>query len=266
MIGLATNIVWQGIMVIIPIMLGLVASVQQALNPTITLVLATGWTGTSILAVRTINEYRKRSSDKIVNVASIMFLSDITISKLLPNELRIAHEEDIRKEITNLLNKMCQLLAYRIPDADKAAIFIILQERIEKTSFSLFTHHNHDSDYIYHTIENILDEESMAAKVAKDGKCRIVHDSNNPGKEVPWKETPNPSRYRGRALAPVQVPVKRVPKVIGVICFDTKVPWTLSESDQKLMLIFADKIGRLWLLTQENSLEYGTTPRRQNYG
>lgn len=220
LIGLVTNVLWQAIIIITPLALGLIAWTQQQItSPIITLVLAVGWAGTSGLAIRAINQYRERSSERMVKLASVMFISDITIRKLIPNDLRNGHEEDIRKEIINLLSKMCQLLAYRISLTHKAATFIIVQENEGKLIFKLFAHFNHDSDFIYHTIEKILPNgKTLAGQVIEDGKCRIVHDSNRPEKDNNWLPTNKPSLYRGRAVAPVQVPIKGEPKTIGAVC------------------------------------------------
>lgn len=210
------------------------------------------WTILSLAFIFWFQDHRAHRARRTLELTKAMQLSDSTVAVWLSGDRGLSEKEaidELRSAITVLLNRLCGILAYRVPHIEKGATFLVLLDNADDAAFGLFAHVHHDDPDIPKEIRTHLKRGfGIAGQAVREGACVMVHDCRRLPRNSQWAANKVPPRFVGRAVVPVRGTFNDQKVDIGALCFDVLQPWTLSEEDQELAQAFADKIAALCVL------------------
>lgn len=207
------------------------------------------WLMISLTAVAWFSNHQENRAKRTLNLTEAMQISDSAVGGWLARqstaELGRAVEE-LRAASTVLLERLCGLLAYRVPYLEKGATFLVLLNDDMSAAFGLFAHVHHDDTRVPGEIRKSLRRDfGMAGQAVNLGTCVVVENCASPGEGIQWSPNHMPPRFAGRAAVRIRGTINDKETVIGALCFDVRRPWLLSEEDQALLQSFADKLATL---------------------
>lgn len=184
----------------------------------------------------------------MLDLATMLRVAEQAATRLHTSNKRISRAE-VHAEIKEILWKLCDILAYRVSGAKKGATFLVLNNAVQ--TFSLYCQVRHDDQSIAAEISSKLTiNKGLAAQAARENRTFTIRDCKHPPKGIDWVNTHDPPRYRGRTAAPVQFYENNDLKVIGVLCFDIKIPWKLTQEELNILTLASDTIATLWQISQ----------------
>jgi hypothetical protein len=253
--NLAANLLALWIISFIPAVLVLLNQTVSAVDPvTFNWFLGIGWTTNLILGIVWFVDHRKWHARRTSLLARLMSITDGPVNKFILSEFGplhgpLAHPE-IRLQIHQILNLMCQILAYRSSIDDKGATLLILRD----SRFELYAEVGHRPGLEIDVNSNLTKENSLAGQALGKDRVVVLPDCRKTTLGIRWKNLNRRSEFIGRAVVPVQALIRNDPKTaqdIGVICFDLKKRMHLTPDEQEIMLRVADKVAALLVLHQE---------------
>lgn len=197
--------------------------------------------------------FRDKRRNRVRYLASEWVSSDIPVYAWADDPNRDSHAQNTAAGVVALLlHNLCTLLADRVNVADKAAALLVLETRRNDSKFSLKWHCNHNDSTGIDIKNHLSKKNSFAGRALGSGHVIVLEDSQNAKNDDGWVPTANPSKYRGRAAAPVRGKTRDGKMIdIGVLCFDIAKPHELDDEDKALLQAFADKIAIVWVLMME---------------
>lgn len=258
--NIASNFLWVPIASsLLPLLALWVAQIGQVLEmPWVGRGFGISWFITWFIAAVWYRNNRANTYKRLVSLGSMLFLSDVTLRRLFVGtqnrrSLRLS-EQEIRIEIEQLLSGMCSIIAYRIESVQKGGTFLLYKDDPANPGdgyFELFAHHNHNNTNVAYVIkERVRKHNSLAGQALEKDRLLVYRDCRIPTPGVNWVDTANPRNYIGRAVAPVRKTDTAHKQFIGVVCFDIKRPWTITNEEEDIINLVADKIGHLWSFHQ----------------
>lgn len=247
--NLVSNVLWLALSALLP-GVAIVAGFMSgfATSKWFPIFLGGGWSSSIVLAAFWYHNHKKNYAHRMLELGTMLLVSERVVTSLVRAGTQHIPRAEAQAEIQNILWKLCGVLAYRLRDSQKGATFLVLNM---DQSFSLVTQVRHDGQSIPIEIQSQLSSNhGLAGQALRENRCIVLHDCLHPPKGIDWVNTHNPPRFRGRTVAPVQTYENNQLTKIGALCFDTKIPWTITQEEEDIMLLVADKIANMWRLVQ----------------
>jgi hypothetical protein len=249
--SIAANVVWILLAAPGPLIVGLVLAFK-ANSELAAIIMSLSWTIFLFWFAFWFKNHREHRKDRMIAMGRLDFTIFSQNNSIEPQLVNTPSTPKDTEYVKYLLQKMCEILSYRISVLNKGASVLVFHDK--ENRFELLVSVGHDEPNLAHNVHKELHQDkSLAGAVLFKNHFLEITDSRKHNPNIPWQELdPNP-RFVSHAGVPVRVQIGNVQLfAVAILCFDCAKPMKLSSEDRALMHVFADKIAAYWLQTATN--------------